>query len=73
MGGMLMPMDIREEFWVVVWEGMVIVIGEVDGEEVTFWARIILGDEEMSRTEVLVDETCKIVALIDDDETDEVS
>ena len=65
-------MDIREEVWVVVWEGIVIVIGEVDGEEVTFWARITSGAKEISRIEVSIDETCKVVVLSDDGETVEV-
>ena len=51
---------------------MVIVIGEVDGEEVAFWARVTLGAEERSGIEVSIDETCKEVAFSDDGETVEV-
>ena len=72
MGGILIFVDIREEVWVVVLEGLIIVIREVDEEEVTFWARITSGAEEMSRTKVSVDETCKVVTLSDDGETTEV-
>ena len=72
MGGILIPVDIKEVVWVVVWEGIVIVIGELDGEGLTFWVGITLGAEEMSRIEVSVDETFNVVVLSDDGETAEV-
>ena len=67
-----MPVDIREEVWVVVWEGMVIVIGEGDGEEVTFWARVTSGAEERLGIEVSINETYKEVSFSHDGEATKV-
>ena len=64
--------DIREVVWVVGWEDIVIVIGEVDGEGLTFWLEITSRVEEMLGIEASTDETCKVVILSGDDETAEV-
>ena len=44
----------------------------MDGEEVALRVRVTLGVEEMLGTEVSIDETCRVVALIDDGDNVEV-
>ena len=64
---MIMVVDIKYEVWVVVWEGIAIVIWEVEMEEVTLWGRVTPGDEEMLWKEDSIEEICIVVALRNDD------
>ena len=50
MGGTLIPIDIKEEFWVIVWEGMGIVIWGVSEVEVLLWVTVTSGVEVLSKT-----------------------
>ena len=44
----------------------------MDGEETTLWVRVTSWVEEMSRSEVSTDETCRVVVLSDEGDNVEV-
>ena len=68
MAGASIHVDIKEEVWIIVWEGMDIVIWEVSEEEVLLWSTVTSEVEGLSEIEVSMDETCMVVARSDDGE-----